>query len=636
MKKRLLLSSLLVATLSSQLWSGVEFSKKTQALKVRVDSPISSADKEKLYRHGVATIRPAGGLYYYLYGDARHLKDAAELLPQVREVEVIDSKDRLDTELYQSTTKHISSLSSDEKFEISVLFLDEISKEECEAYLHSQGIDAEITSANPTLRSMKMRIDREGVEKLKSWGAIEYIQKSVILGVKNSKTRSYEGVNSVSDISNGLHAKGLRVAVVDGGLVRATHQEFMDNGKSRVHDVGGYSYADHATHVAGTIGAAGIDTKAHGMADGAEIYSFSFYDGAFADKVVDIYQNYNILFSNHSYGYNEKSQLGEYDLEAVKYDRAVWQNPFLNIFQAAGNDGANPDYPQYGQIKGVANAKNIITVGALNFNVSGHAKFSSTGPVKDGRIKPDLCVRGDGIYSSGANSDQDYLWMNGTSMATPAATGMGLLVDEAYKRVSGGYDIRHDILKAALINSAVDKGRVGPDYETGFGMINVKGAIKEVESITTPKPLLYSGHLTNAKTKVYQFDIKKPTDFKATLAWVDPAGSPQSATSLINDLDMVLIDEKGKRFYPYTLNPMSPTDLARQDRENHVDNVEQIVAKSLPKGSYRLVVKGSVVTTSQQDFALATNFSIDSKSNIATILPSKLKNFAKVIQSSLR
>ncbi len=635
MKKGLLLSSLLVASLSSQMWSDTGVSKETQALKVRVDTPISHADKRRLYQHGVETIRPAGGLTYYIYGDASHLKEAVALLPKIRQVAEIKPEDRLDHELYQNA-KPIGSLSSDEKFEISVLFLEEISKGECEAYLQARGIDAELTSVNPTLRSMKMRIDREGVEKLKSWGAIEYIQKSVMLGVKNSKTRSYAGVDSASKIFNGLEAKGMRVGVIDGGLVRATHQEFMHNGKSRVHDIGGYSYADHATHVAGTIGAAGIDAKAHGMADGAEIYSFSFYDGAFADKVIDIYQNYNILFSNHSYGYNEKSKLGEYDLEAVKYDRAVWQNPFLNIFQAAGNDGANPDYPQYSQIKGVANAKNIITVGALNFNVSGHAPFSSTGPVKDGRIKPELCVRGDGIYSSGANSDQDYLWMNGTSMATPAATGMGLLVDEAYKRVSGGYDIRHDILKAALINSAIDKGRAGPDYDTGFGMIDLTGAIKEVESIPTNKPLLYSGHLANAQTKVYRFKLTKPMRFKATLAWVDPAGSPQSAISLVNDLDMVLIDEKGKRYYPYTLNPLAPTELAKQDRENHIDNVEQIVANSLPKGNYRLIVKGSVVTTNQQDFALATNLPIDSKSNIATILPSKLKNFVKVIQSSLR
>ena len=176
MKKGLLLSSLLVAVLSTQLWGDVQPSNETQTLKVRVVSPISQDDKERLYRHGVETIRPAGGLYYYIYGDASILKDATALLPKIQKMELMKPEDRMDSDLFKHANQ-ISDLSIGEKFEISVLFLDEISKEQCAAYLKEKGIDAQITSANPALRSMKMRINREGIEKLKSWGAIEYIQK---------------------------------------------------------------------------------------------------------------------------------------------------------------------------------------------------------------------------------------------------------------------------------------------------------------------------------------------------------------------------------------------------------------------------------------------------------------------------
>lgn len=54
-------------------------------------------------------------------------------------------------------------------------------------------------------------------------------------------------------------------------------------------------------------------------------------------------------------------------------------------------------------------AKNLITIGAANDAVSGGARspsngtiasFSSTGPVDDGRIKPDLVANGVGLYSA--------------------------------------------------------------------------------------------------------------------------------------------------------------------------------------------------------------------------------------------
>jgi len=84
------------------------------------------------------------------------------------------------------------------------------------------------------------------------------------------------------------------------------------------------------------------------------------------------------------------------------------------------------------------------------------------------------------------------------------------------------------------------------------------------------------------------------------------------------------------------LNPSNPTQVAKQDRENHVDNVEQIYVKNLPSGEYVLEVKGSVVVTSKQDFAIASNVSISKSSNILILQPSKLKNFAKTIQASIQ
>ena len=603
------------------------------SLEVFTDKPFLANEKELLYQNGIESIQYAGEGRYYLYTKNQNIYTFLKRVSTIKSVKKLDEK-KIDSELFKKSGG-LGTLSYSDDIKLTVLFFEEMSKEEIENYFVDSSVDIEVLSANRALRSATIVAKKSELERLKSLGKIEYIQKAHSIGSKNAKTRSYEGVETVNE-SYGLDGSGTSVAVVDGGLVREDHIEFTNGIKSRVHTEGNYDFADHATHVAGTIAAKGVDKRAKGMAPKASIYSFSFYDGAFADMSVKIYQDYGVLFSNHSYGYNEKSQLSKYDAEAAKEDRAVYQNPYLNIFIAAGNDGEDPNYPEYGKTKGPANAKNVLTIGALNLSATAKANFSSNGPVSDGRIKPELCTRGEGIYSTFAQNSSDYMWMNGTSMATPAATGMSLLILEAYKEVSGGYDIRHDTLESVLINSAEDVGRAGPDYDTGFGMIDLKGAVDLIKSINSNYPLVHLGSIGYNQTKSFSFTKNSDGEFSATISWVDPSASPSTSNSLVNDLDMVLVSKSGKRYYPYTLNPLNPTELAKQDRENHVDNVEKIYVKNLPRGEYRLLVKGSVVTTNSQEFTIASNVSISSQSNIVTIRPSRLKNFARVIQSSIR
>jgi subtilisin family serine protease len=65
----------------------------------------------------------------------------------------------------------------------------------------------------------------------------------------------------------------LTVGVWDEGAVRATHQEF---GGRVVSGDGTATLNDHATHVAGTIGAAGVNPMAKGMATAVNIRSYDW------------------------------------------------------------------------------------------------------------------------------------------------------------------------------------------------------------------------------------------------------------------------------------------------------------------------------------------------------------------------
>src|SRR5690606_1714706 len=71
-----------------------------------------------------------------------------------------------------------------------------------------------------------------------------------------------------------LTGNGLTVGVWDGGAVRPDHQEF--GGRVTVMDGG--ANGDHATHVGGTIIAAGVSSAAKGMAPLALVESYDWND----------------------------------------------------------------------------------------------------------------------------------------------------------------------------------------------------------------------------------------------------------------------------------------------------------------------------------------------------------------------
>jgi hypothetical protein len=71
-----------------------------------------------------------------------------------------------------------------------------------------------------------------------------------------------------------LTGAGLTIGVCDGGSVRSTHQEFSAGGRIVVED--GSASIDHATHVGGTIAAAGVTASARGMATAVIVDSYDW------------------------------------------------------------------------------------------------------------------------------------------------------------------------------------------------------------------------------------------------------------------------------------------------------------------------------------------------------------------------
>ena len=72
-----------------------------------------------------------------------------------------------------------------------------------------------------------------------------------------------------------------------------------------------------------------------------------------------------------------------------------------------------------------------------------------------------------------------------------------------------------------------------------------------------------------------------------------------AAIALVNDLDLIVLDPDGQRFYPWTLDPANPSLPASKDKEDHLNVIEQVVAGDNPaSGNWTIRVVGRNVPVS--------------------------------------
>lgn len=436
-----------------------------------------------------------------------------------------------------------------------------------------------------------------------------------------------------------LNGQGMIVGEWDGGAVRASHQEF---GTGRVIQKDGASFTgattntSHATHVAGTLIAAGTSNNAKGMAHQATLWS-NDWTSDLSEATTQAAEG--LLVSNHSYGYLTSSlqqwQFGYYDSNSANWDELTFNAPFYLPCIAAGNDrnsGLNASAGGYDLITGRGLAKNVLTVGAVSIqtNYTGPtsvqmSSFSNWGPTDDGRIKPDVVGAGVGIFSSVADADNSYASYNGTSMATPNVAGSLILLQQHYKNLNSGNFMRAATLKALVIHTADEAGDApGPDYRFGWGLVNMQKAAQVISNNGT-SAFIEERTLANNTSQTFHIVAASSDPIEVTIAWTDPKGTSApsgiinpSNLMLVNDLDMRIWRNNNERFMPWVLNPANPSSAATQG-DNFRDNVEKIIINNPVIGStYTIEIchKGSLqggsqnysmIVTGVSSFAVATS-----------------------------
>jgi hypothetical protein len=440
------------------------------------------------------------------------------------------------------------------------------------------------------------------------------------------------------DLGLRLTGSSIIAGIWDGGKVRETHQEL---GASKIiFGDGATSFSAHSTHVTGTICAKGFVSRARGFAYEASANTY-FWDNDVSEMAS--FGSNGFLVSNHSYGYGitdsfPTSRFGYYDQTSSDFDKIAEVFPYYQIVVAAGNsrNSTNPQVAAKGgfdMLSGSAVSKNILVIAAVNAvtNYTGPSSvvmssFSNYGPTDDGRIKPDISAKGVNVYSCNFLTDQTYETLSGTSMAAPAITGLIVLLQQHYKNSNNVY-MKSATVRALLCHSADEAGSSkGPDYEYGWGLANGKAAAKLISGNGTTS-LVFETTLTNKVTYTKQIILSAARPLSVSIAWTDPVGFgavvvPITADSrtpkLVNNLDLKIIDNTGKIYYPWKLDPTSLFNPATQNSDNEVDNIEKIYIENAPAGTYTIQVtnKGNLDSGTQEFSLIAEGFDSSSLSTI--------------------
>lgn len=474
---------------------------------------------------------------------------------------------------------------------------------------------------------LTVKIPRNKLASLAQLNGVKYIEEVPVYTLSNDIAK---GIIDVDDMWNlGYTGTGQVVGIADTGLDTGVnnstmHLDFQGRidaiyalGRSVATDPHG-----HGTHVAGSVLGGGNRSNGtiKGMAPAARLVFQSILDSS--GGLGGLPSNLNTLFSQawnagariHSNSWGAAVR-GAYTTDCRNTDLYVWNNDMTVLF-AAGNEGLNAAGTQlvYTSISAPGSAKNCITVGAsennrpsmgsYGDNINQVVHFSSKGWTADGRVKPDVMAPGSWILSTKsslapassfwASYNTYYAYMGGTSMATPLTAG-AVAVARQYIMSNWSITPVPALLKAVLINGAVDMGYGVPSRDQGWGRVSLTNSL-------TAKEYRYvneTSNLSTSQTASFSLPVASASKpLRITLVWTDYPGTVGASKALVNDLDLVVTSPSG---VVYNGNDFTSPFNNAVDRLNNVENV-YIAAPEV--GTYTVTIRGYNIPSGPQNFAM--------------------------------
>lgn len=460
--------------------------------------------------------------------------------------------------------------------------------------------------------------------------------------------------------SQGYSGQGQTVAVADTGLDVGTtediHSDFQDsilNG--HVYGIGAKNWSDpmgHGTHVAGSVAGRGVylNGELRGGAFSSKLVPQGMWSPILENLTVPpkLGQMFQASYADgariHTNSWGSPRNLGVYDAMAQQVDEFMWANPDFLILFAAGNSGVDENKDgkvDSGSISSPATAKNTLSVGAsenknsvggiqkdlkelkggawsaeplgsskISDNENGIAVFSSRGPTKDGRRKPEIVAPGTNILSARSHEkgaspmwgayNADYTYAGGTSMATPLTAGAASVTRQVLSEKFKVANPSAALVKAMLLHTAFDMfpGQYGmdlfvqelkkrPDSDQGYGRVDMK----KLADLSNQTQVIESAV---AQAEVFeQTVVVKDGTLLVNLVYTDAPGTPSAGATLVNDLDLRVVSQSGQVF----------------QKSDSINNNEIVELNGLQAGTYKVQVLGVKVPMGKegkQPFALVS------------------------------
>ena len=356
-------------------------------------------------------------------------------------------------------------------------------------------------------------VELNRIHELLEIPGVVFIELDGRLGIQMEDVVPAHGVDLVWQ-DTGYTGSGVTMAIIDTGIdgnhtalddldddnttndpkIVAFYDAINNPGATNGTEIFPYDDNGHGTHCAGITAGTGAPNYQHvGVAPHANLVGVKVLDGggsgSFAavmagmEWTVEKRHEFNIRAASMSLGaLTGAIEWTSSEEESVNRMANEMMRAGVTLFIAAGNSGGTATIGTPGS------AEDVITVGSLDKDTS-IAIYSSQGPTEEGRVKPNIAFVGSSVNAPDANTGDGYVALSGTSMATPGAAGVAVLMYQANPDLSP-FDIRNIMQETStyrechymLANEpcaedAIPKNRQNNVY--GHGHVNAQPAVDE-------------------------------------------------------------------------------------------------------------------------------------------------------------